>query len=181
MTDTGNGADILIEPAFCNGLPQLWIRGLWLEWQSVVCCGVPLVGSRGDGATVWPRSEQQIGIGVGLGHVPNIERRNGGYRQCCVVIFARFWGGFWGFWGGVVDFSLVIGLITHSVCDLLPWNEWSRRGWNIEIYSPEVDNIGFGTALRFHVLILRYWFLRVILGVSGVSRVWCDGRAGRPL
>lgn len=35
------------------------------------------------------------------------------------VIFKYFWGGFWGFRGSLVNFSLVIGLITYSVYDLL--------------------------------------------------------------
>ena len=102
-----------------------------MGWQSVVCCGVPLVGSKGKGASVWPRGEQQIGIGVGLGQVPNVERKNGGYQQYCVVIFARFLRGFLGFLGfGVVvelvgrsrriTLVLIIGLIVHTVYDLLP-------------------------------------------------------------
>lgn len=64
-----------------------------MGWQSVVCCRRPLIGSKEDGAAVWLWGKQQIGIGVGLGHVPNVERRNGGYWQRCVMILRIFFGG----------------------------------------------------------------------------------------
>ena len=103
-----------------------------MAWQSVVLCGIPLVGSRGEGATVWPWDKQQIWIGVGLGHVPS-KCREEKWRltQCCVVFFARFLGGFLGFLGSglvvelvgcgkCITLILVIGLIVHALYDLLP-------------------------------------------------------------
>ena len=87
-----------------------------------------LVDSRREGAVVWPRGEQQIGIGVGLRNVPS---------KCTVVkkwkavgnVAVRFLRVF--LFGLVVElvgysrrinFVWVIGLIVHTVCDLLSRN-----------------------------------------------------------
>lgn len=96
------------------------------RWQSVVCCGIPLVGgSRGEGATVWPWGEQQIRIGVGLEHVPN-KCRVEKWKAAGNVVVWNFFGAVYWVWFlgllrfGLVDPNLMIGLITNSECDPLP-------------------------------------------------------------
>ena len=53
---------------------------------------------QGRGAAVWPRGEQQIGIGVGLGYVPNKDREEK-WRLSAMLRcdFCAFLGGFLGF------------------------------------------------------------------------------------
>lgn len=75
-----------------------------MAWQSVVFFGIPLVGSRGEGAAVWPWGKQQIWIGVGLGHVPSKCRKEK-WRLTATMrcVFCAFFGGVSGvsgFWSG---------------------------------------------------------------------------------
>ena len=125
----------LVSARLVAGLAAQLPPPIGMAWQSVVFCGIPLVGSRGEGVAVWPWGKQQIWIGIGLGHVPSKCRKEK-WRLTATLhcVFCAFFGGRRGFlgflssglvvelvvYGRYITLILVIGLIVHALYDLLP-------------------------------------------------------------